>query len=283
MRQIFLIIASLFLFTTISAQRVIKEAKNNFNNFGTKVTKVVLPGTGLVDMSIIDAIKKGWKISPYEFCTPAEYDKIKEDTSFYFLMRTDGIFGNEYEPRLEYLTLIKGGPEFRKGLFSSADIISLPLQAKDDESGQILSFIPAYIDIIQNYIYKVQKGILLSFTGESSYGESLSEIKGKTILFNDSCIGYPTRKDEMKWTFRGRAESVSEDEIEKALSQPEPDLVVSLVISPAGNPIGGYCYKLLIGTENHELFFFRKHKISSRLPAGFTKEDIKKISLPYQF
>ena len=277
-----MLIVSLFLFTNLFAQKVIKDAKNNFINFGTKVTKVVLPGTGLVDLSIVDAVRKGWKISPYEFCSPQEYEKMKEDTSFYFLLRTDGIFGNEYEPRLEFLSLIKGGPEFRKGLFTSAEIMSLPLQARDDPSGRILPFIPAYIDIIQNYIYKVQKGILLAFTGEYSYGENISLIKGKTILFNRSDIGYPTQQDEMKWTFRGRAESVGEMEIEKALSDFTPDLVVSLVISPEGNTKGGYCYKLLIGTETHELFFFRRHKISSRLPAGFTREDIKNISLPYQ-
>ncbi|MFA6334233.1 MAG: hypothetical protein WCX48_01590 [Bacteroidales bacterium] len=282
MRQFFLAIISLFLVTNISAQKVIKETKNNFNNFGTKITKVVIPSTGLIDLSIRDAVKKGWKISPYEFCSSQEYEKIKEDTSFYFLMRTDGIFGSEHEPRLEYLTLIKGGPEFRKGLFTSAEIISLPFQARGDESGHILPFIPAYLDIMQNYIYKVQKEIMLAFTGASSYGENLAGIKGMSILFNNTDIGFPTRKDELKWTFRGRAESVESEEIEKALYESTPDLVVSLVISTIGNPKGGYCYKLLIGTENHELFFFRKHKISSRLPAGFTKEEIKKISLPYQ-
>ncbi|MEN6619515.1 MAG: hypothetical protein ABFC28_08515 [Rikenellaceae bacterium] len=282
MRQLSLLLISLFLVTNISAQKVIKDVKNNFNNFGTKITKVVIPGTGLIDLSIRDAVKKGWKISPYEFCTSQEYDKIKEDTSFYFLLRTDGIFGNEYEPRLEYLSLIKGGPKFKKGLFLSAEIISLPFQAKDNESGHILPFIPAYLDIMQNYIYKVQKKNLLAFTGKSSYGENLNGIKGKTILFNSTDIGFPTIKDEIKWKFRGRAESVTADEIEKTIYESVPDLVVSLVISPAGNPKGGYCYKLLIGAENHELYFIRKHKISTRLQAGFTKEDIKKISLPYQ-
>ncbi len=282
MRQITLLIISLFLFSSISAQKIIKEAKNNFNNFGTKVTKVVIPSTSLIDMSLRDAVIKGWKISPYEFCTEQEYEKIKEDTTFYFLMRTDGIFGKEYEPRLEYLTLIKGGPEFKRGLFKSAELISLPMQARGDESGQILSFIPAYLDIIQNYIYRVQKGVLLSFAGESSYGANLSDMKGKTVLFTKENIGYPIREDEIKWNFRGRAEMVEQQEIEKTISESSGDIVVSLVISPVGNPNGGYCYKLLIGADNHELYFFRKHKIKSRLKAGFTKEDIKKISLPYQ-
>jgi len=282
MRQSYLLLISLFLVTNISAQKIIKDARNNFNNFGLKITKVVIPGTGLLDMSIRDAVIKGWKISPYEFCTPQEYEKIKEDTSFFFLLRTDGIFGNEYEPRLEFLTLVKGGPEFKRGLFYSVEIISLPLQAKDDDSGEILPFVPAYISIMQNYIYKVQKGILRAFTGESSYGENLSEIKVKRIMFNSNDIGYPTKEDEIKWTFRDRARCVTSDEIEMALSEPLPETIVGLVISPEGDPKGGYCYKLLIGAENHELYFFRKHKIGSRLGAGFTKEDIKKISLPYQ-
>lgn len=282
MRQFFLILISFFLVTNIHAQKLIKETKSNFNNFGAKVTKVVIPSNSLTDLSLRDAVKKGWKISPYEFCSAQEYEKIKEDTSFFFLLRTDGIFGNEYEPRLEYLTLIKGGPEFRRGLFTSAEIISLPFQARDDESGQILPFIPAYLDIMQNYIYKVQKDVLLAFAGSSSYSENLEGIKGRSILFNKNDIGFPTKEDEIKWIFRSRADTVDTGEIEKALYESTPNLVVSLVVAPTGGPRGGYCYKLLIGTENHELFFFRRHKISSRLPAGFSREDIRKISIPYQ-
>jgi hypothetical protein len=39
---------------------------------------------------------------------------------------------------------------------------------------------------------------------------------------------------------------------------------------------------MLIDAQSNRMVFFRRHKISSRLPAGFTREDIKRISIPFQ-
>jgi len=281
MRQFTLLFISLFVFSLATAQKPIKDAKNNFKNFGAKTTKVVLSDEGILDAYIRDAVKKEWKISPYEFCTPQEYDYIKEDTTYFFLIRTDGIFGNEYEPSLEYLSLIKGGPEFRKGLFMSAELISLPLQAKNDESGEIIPFIPAYLNIIQDYIMRVQKSVLIAFAGNTVLGD-LSGINGRTMLFNAEDIAFTTKKDEVKWIFRGRAEVVGLDVIENAMTEYSPDVAVGLVISPKEGHNGGYCYKLIIDPAESKLFYFKKKKVTTISPAGFTRDDIKRISAPYR-
>ena len=98
MRHLILLVISLFSLSVASGQKPIKDARNNFRNFGAKTTKVVLSDEGIIDAYIRDAVKKEWKISPYEFCSPQEYEKIKEDTTYFFLVRTDGIFNDEYEP-----------------------------------------------------------------------------------------------------------------------------------------------------------------------------------------
>ena len=282
MRQFTLLFFSLFIFSIAFAQKPIKETKNAFRNFGARTTKVVVSDDGIIDAYIRDAVKKEWKASPYEFCTPQEYEYIKEDTSYFFLIRTDGIFGNEYEPSLEYLSLIKGGPEFKKGLFMSAELISLPLQAKDDDSGDVFPFIPAYLHIMQDYVARVQKSVLVAFAREVVLS-SLEGINGKTLLFRSEDIAFPTEKDEIKWTFRGRAEIVEPEVIEKAMEEYSPDVAVSLVISPKDiHHKGGYCYKLVIDPENSKLYYFRKKKFSPNNPAGFTRDDIKRISAPYR-
>jgi len=281
MKRFIVVLFSILAINSLSAQGVFKTAKNNFNNFGGRVTKVVLQGTNLTDMILRDVVKKNWIISPYEFCYIDEYEKIKEDTSYNFLLRTDGIFNKEYEPQIEYLTLIKGGPEFRRGLFMSAEFISLPLQSRGDDSGDIHPYIQAYIDIIQDYILRVQKDLLISYAKEASYGNP-EGINGRSLLFGSGDIGYATAEDEIKWNFRGRAEVVPEDRKASAITEYAPDLAVSLVICPRERK-SGYCYKLLIGTDNHQLYFFRKHKITSNNPPGFTREDIRKISKQYRF
>lgn len=60
--------------------------------FGAKTTKVVLSDEGIIDAYIRDAVKKEWKISPYEFCSPQEYEKIKEDTTYFFFLSGQTVY-----------------------------------------------------------------------------------------------------------------------------------------------------------------------------------------------
>src|SRR5690554_1619621 len=95
MRRVLLAVFMFFVFTGVEAQNIIKETKNTFATFGAKITKVVIPSTSLADLMLRDAVNKGWRISPFEFCTMEEYNKIKEDTNYFFLLRVDGRFRNE--------------------------------------------------------------------------------------------------------------------------------------------------------------------------------------------
>jgi len=283
MRRVLLAVFMFFVFTGVEAQNIIKETKNTFATFGAKITKVVIPSTSLADLMLRDAVNKGWRISPFEFCTMEEYNKIKEDTNYFFLLRVDGRFRNELEPKVEYLTLVKGGPEIKKGIYSSHNIITLPLQEIDDNSGTNLYLLPMYIDLIQNHIYKIQKDISLAFKGNAIYSNKVSDIKGMELLFSMDQLNYKLPNSDFVELFNGNVKLVTEQEIEDAIINSSPNTVVSLLIEPKGGSRGSYCYKLLIGTESHELYFFRRHKVSKRVPLGFTKEDIRKISVPFQF
>ncbi len=283
MRQFSLIILALLISTGVQAQRIVRETKHTFDTFGAKITKVVIPSTSLPDLMLRDAVNRGWRISPFEFCTFEEYSRLKSDTNFFFLMRVDGMYKRELEPKIEYLTLLKGGPEVKSGMYSSQSIITLPLQESEDNSGQNLHLLPAYIDIIQNHIYKVQQNILLAFKGTLSYSDRVSEIKGRELLFSTDLLGYDIGEGEFSALFGDAVKLVSVDDIEDAIINNKENTVIPVVINPKGDSAGSYCYKMIIGTDTHELLFFRRHKVSRRLPVGFTKEDIRKISVPFRF
>ncbi|MDZ4059379.1 MAG: hypothetical protein U1D64_04965 [Bacteroidales bacterium] len=283
MRHFSTIILFLLITTGVQAQRIVRETKHTFETFGAKITKVVIPSTSLPDLMLRDAVNRGWRISPFEFCSFEEYNRLKSDTNFFFLMRVDGMYKRELEPKIEYLTLIKGGPEVKRGLYSSQNIITLPLQESDDNSGKSLHLLPVYIDIIQNHIYKVQQNILLAFKGTLSYSDRVSEIKGKELLFSTDLLGYDIDEDEFTKLFGGAVKLVSADDLEDAIINNHKNTVVPVIINPKGDSEGSFCYKLIIGTDSHELLFFRRHKVSRRLPVGFTKEDIRKISVPFRF
>lgn len=281
MRRLFIVLASLVVSVSAMAQPVLKDLRNNFKNFSAKTTMVVLSPDGIVDAAIRDAVTKGWKLSPYKFCNYNEYEKIKNDTSFFFLIKTDGRQRREAEPGIEYLTLVKGGYEMRNSIERHPELISLPLRSLDEDHFNV-SYAPAYISIFQNYIRKIQRGVLLAFTGEMSYTDSQDGIENKTILFNTSDLSFVPEPDEIKWMFRSKGYVVEEEKISEALDKALPNHIVSLVIAPRDIPKGGVCYKLLISTDNHELLYYKKHKLGNRNPRGFSRDDIKRISIPYQ-
>lgn len=278
-----MLLLSLSFSSGVFAQKFIRETRNTFTGFGAKITKVVIPSNTLPDMVLRDAVNKGWRISPFEFCTVEEYERLKGDTSYFFLMRVDGRYKKDLEPKIEYLTLLQGGPEVKRGTYNNKNIITLPIQEAEDVSGANLHLLPIYIDVIQNHIYKIQKDVTLAFKGNSFYADRVTEVKDKKLLVAAEFLSFTPAETEIQDLFKGKAQLVSQEDVEDAVMANKENTVVTILIKPRGNSRGSYCYKMLIGTDSHELLFFRRHKISLLLPAGFTKEDIRKISVPFQF
>ncbi|MDD3300886.1 MAG: hypothetical protein PHV91_08715, partial [Bacteroidales bacterium] len=156
-------------------------------------------------------------------------------------------------------------------------------QEADDASGVNLHLLPVYIDVIQNHIYEVQEDISIAFKGNSIFSDRVSQLKGKKLLFPMEYLNYDVSKDEFLTLFQNKVSIVSREQAEGAFVNSDVATVVPVVINPKGGSRGSYCYKLLIETDSHELLFFRRHRISARMPAGFTREDIRKISMPFQF
>ena len=278
-----MLLLSLSFSSGVFAQKFIRETRNTFTGFGAKITKVVIPSNTLPDMVLRDAVNKGWRISPFEFCTVEEYERLKGDTSYFFLMRVDGRYKKDLEPKIEYLTLLQGGPEVKRGTYNNKNIITLPIQEAEDVSGVNLHLLPIYIDVIQNHIYKIQKDVTLAFKGNSFYADRVTEVKDKKLLVAAEFLSFTPAETEIQDLFKGKAQLVSQEDVEDAVMSNKENTVVTILIKPRGNSRGSYCYKMLIGTDSHELLFFRRHKISLLLPAGFTREDIRKISVPFQF
>ena len=98
------------------SQAQITTKKMKLEDFPEKVTKVVLSGNMFIDGAIEDAVKNRWAVSPYEFCSFQEFESLKGKEDYYFLMVVTGQFRKESGPGIEFLSLLKGGPEAEKGL-----------------------------------------------------------------------------------------------------------------------------------------------------------------------
>ena len=135
----------------VCGQAQIDTKKIRIGDFSQKVTKVVLTGNMFYDGSLKDEVTTKWRISPYEFCTSEEFETLKTDENYYFLILTQGQFKKEPEPGLMFLTLVKGGNGAESGINNMLEIVSLPFASVQEPTGREYVFLPTFLDVIQNY------------------------------------------------------------------------------------------------------------------------------------
>ena len=137
-----LAIAGTLLATDAFGQAQIITRREKLKDFTAKTTKVVLPGDEFLDEAIKESVAATWTVSPYEFCTNDEFQSLKSNDSFYFLLVVKGQFRRESEPGIDMLTLVKGG-EGSADINDMFEVVSFPLRSSEDPSGREFVMLPA--------------------------------------------------------------------------------------------------------------------------------------------
>lgn len=276
MRKKLLLMAVLALFAaaTAAAQATITTKKYKLADFSAKTLKVVLPGNDWLDALLREEVQHSWTLSPYEFCTTEDFDALHASDQYYFLMIVSGRFRKEKTPGIDMLTVLKGGdPDIDRML----EVVSLPFGPDEGFSGRESTFLGPLLKIVQRRVELAMESDLKGYLGIPSTIMLGRESKHKTILFAEEDIALSvTEIDRMKF-FDEKILSVDADDADEAMEEGSWMTLVSYVVAPENPVNGSYCYKMLFDASSGELVYFRRHKISSRRPAGFLTEDLKRI------
>lgn len=278
MKRILIFIAVALLPVFAGAQAQINTKKVKIGDFTQKVTKVVLTGNMFYDSSLEDEIVARWRVSPYEFCTLQEFEQIKGSDEYYFLLTTKGQFKKESEPGLQFLTLVKGGKKAEGGIDDMLEVVSLPIASAEDPSGRENIFFPAFLDIIQNYALESMERDASAYTGLSNNSLNLPKTKDLTMVFSEGDLSTEITDLVKGLNFDDKMLATDEDTADRHISNETAGTVVSYVAVPTEAAPGSYCYKMLIDSQSHELYYFKKHRITKKTGAGFLAEDIRRIS-----
>ena len=252
------------------AQAKIMTKKLKISDFTTKTTKVVLSGNEVFDISYKEEITRRWRVSPFEFCTREEYESIKTNPDFYFLVPMTGQFKKESEPGLRFLVLVKGGVEDSNNpATESLTVVKFPYASMSQSSGREFVYFPAILDVIQDYTLKAMTSDLAGYTGLSGYAKRFGKSWDKDIYIS---------KDDVVGSVQRGIDAREEDDVDEAFSAGQKDLLVCYAIGSDTPEKGSYCYKMVLSADLHELYYFDRHKISDRTPVGFLDSDLKIIS-----
>lgn len=278
MKKIILIIATIIMPLLASAQAQIDTKKVKISDFTQKVTKVVLGGNEFFDITFQDEITAKWRISPFEFCTLEEFEQIKGDDDYYFLMMTYGQFRKETAPGLQFLTLVKGGKGADKGIGSMLEVVSLPFASAEYPTGRELVFLPAFIDIIQNHTLASMEKDINGYAGLASSHLSLNKADNMEIILSEDDLSDEISNQQKKELLDEGVIVTDEDEADRYMMDNLPGAIVSYMVVPSEPVEGSYCYKMLIDSQTHKLYYFKKHRIGKKQGPGFLMEDINRIT-----
>lgn len=222
--KIIFLLFLLFLPLTSWGQKRIYTKSYRMQDFKSKTTRVVLPGPPEFDQALRESITSLWTISPYEFCTKAQFEKQKSNPDLCFLY-------TETNRGIVYLTLAKGGKtNDTNPLKRPLEIISVPIAGERDSSGQELLYMPVFISIVQDYTDAAMESETAAYSG---IGVITHGIPHGITIYTDPA--------EAAEAFRNR----------------RPASAVRIIITPDGNPASKPRHKMTFSTADYRLFAYR--------------------------
>lgn len=280
MKRIIVATAALLLSLVTWGQAQIDTKKVKISDFTQKITKVVLTGNMFYDGSLKSEIAAKWHVSPFEFCSMQEYEALKGDDNYYFLLTVQGQFRKESEPGLTFLSLVKGGKNASGGIDEMLEIVSFPLASAEDPTGREYVFLQAVLDIIQNYALDSMENDINAYTGLPNYTMNITKSGDMTIVFSEKDLSGEVTPQVRNQCFDEKVLVLEEEEADEYMSPEKSSTLVSYVVAPTSGKAGSYCYKMLIEPQTNTLYYFRKHKITKKAGPGFLAEDIRRIAVP---
>lgn len=272
-----MIMTAMPLIMSAQAQIVTKDAK--IEDFQEKTTKIVLTGNEFFDSALSEEIRTRWNISPYEFCTLEDFNSLKGSSDYYFLMCVKSRFKKEPEPGIQMLTLIKGGEKADKGLGKMLELVSIPLCSAKYPSGREMIFLPALIDIMQEQVIHVLSSSISAYSSLSEASGNMFDARDMSIVFSEDDLSDEVSEEMLSQYFHDGVFLSDESGADDIMLGNMENTLVSYTVAPFEPTAGSsFCYKMLIDAGTHELYYFKKHRITKKAGAGFLPEDLMRIT-----
>jgi len=277
MKKTLTIILVMLLPVLAWGQAQIHTKKMKISDFTQKITKVVLTGNEFFDMALQNEITMGWRISPYEFCTMEEFEEYRTSDEFYFLMSVNGRFRKDDIPTISYLTLVKGGKEAERGIDKMLEVVSMPVASAQSPSGREFVFLPALLEIIQNYTLASMENDMNAYGGLGTITKKIGKGSGFMVMFAEEDICPSVYEMEKIGFLDSEMYIIDEETVDSIVMERVEDALVGYVVAPSESIPGAVYYKMLINPGTYQLYYFAQDRVSRKDGAGFTPADIKKI------
>jgi hypothetical protein len=270
-----LFFASSFL---LSGQAPFPSA-DEINQFMASRTCVVLEdGNPVYNTYISKAIKEYWKITPFEFISASDFSLRRSDPSFSFIILTETNFESDKSNSVfNFINLLQGKDVDELGQMPEICAVPLSFAGEDDmeygyKLGAILAFMQKHAGMISEDP---------SLTGRrylKYYNKNIPEVSGRNILVKQEDLSPAIGTiEKIRAIYGQRIEIVPEETIVKAIQDKAPNTLILHKVGPVGERYSGYCFKMLIGTDDFNMYYYNQHRIDKANPNGLLPADLKRL------
>lgn len=277
MKKIIFTALCILLCIGAGAQAKIQTKKYKIADLPDKTMKVVLTGSEILDANLKEYLQNIWSISPYEFCTYTDFESMKQNEGYYFLILTDSQFRNDRQAGIKMFTLYKGTEKASNNVKGLYEVISIPFCSAADNDGKEINFLPL---ILRSFQMQVQKMMAQEFIVTSMVEAKVDKALGKwqdRVMMTADDIAFEVN-NSIKAIYRHEnIDIVPENEVQDVVDAQKSGYLVAYTVNPPEGSKGSVCFKMLFNAATSELFYISKHTVSVKNPAGFTQSDLKKI------
>ncbi|MBI5010912.1 MAG: hypothetical protein HZB98_14955 [Bacteroidia bacterium] len=274
--------AILLLFSTmlLSGQAPFPN-KDEIRQFMASKTCVVLEQDQFSSYNVFikEAVKKYWTLTPYQLITVQEFNKMRRDPAYSFIVLTQTNYEKDKANTLyNFLNLLQGKDVSKLGELPEICAIPLSFAGEDDydynyKFGAILLFMQKHAQMISADP---------SLTGRKYlkyYNDNIPKVAGKKILIKEEDLAPEISSiDKIKAIYPHDVEIVTEEDIVKAIQDKTPNTLILHKVGPREEKNAGLCFKMLIGTDDSDMYYYHQHKISKSDPNGLLADDLKRLS-----
>jgi hypothetical protein len=280
MKLTFTVSVLLFVTMVLRGQAPFPD-KEEIKQFTESKTCVVMEEDQLSTYNtyIREAVKEFWTITPYEFIAVKDFNVRRLKPEYSFIVITQTNFEKDKSGALyNYINLLQGKKGSKLGEMPEICAIPLSFAGEDDieygyKLGAILSFIQKHAAMISDDP---------SLTGRKYlkyYNKNIPEVANKTILVKQEDLAPEISNiEKIKAFYTNKLEIVSEEDIIKAIADKTPNTLILHKVGPVGNEKYGYCFKMLIGADDSNMYYYHQHLIDKSNPNGLLPADLKRLS-----
>lgn len=238
---------------------------------------VVEDGISAFNVFVRDAVEDHWNITGYEFIDRQEFEALRRDPRYSFLMLIQGAYDEDpMGVSYDFITLVLGSETGE--ISDMPELVTLPLAYTDNPSPEYGYAVPAIVKFMQHHVRTLQERRFLIAIFGLKYHNFGKDFEDKTLLLNEAFMapGVATM-EEIDAVYPYDFRLVTPDEIREHVSAETDSTLFLFHMGPSQESSAGQCFEMIFDTGGR-LYYYRYRDVTNEDPDGFNRDDFRRIS-----